>query len=71
MIIVGKLTRWCQSGSVAPYSHALSPHILKTVTFHNCVTTEIIYNTAHVYHEVLAWSRGPRLVTGALCRMPA
>ena len=59
MITVGELTRWCQSGSVAPHSHALSPHILETMTLHSYVTAEIICNTAHVYHKVLPWSRGP------------
>ena len=46
-ILVGKLSGWCPSGSLAPCS--------VTMTLHGCVTAEIPYNTAHACH-VLTWS---------------
>ena len=41
--------RW--SSSLAPRPLALAPHFVNN----DYVTTEIIYSTAHVCHEVLAW----------------
>ena len=41
MVSVGKLTRWHQSVSLSPRSHSFSPHILQTVTLHDCATVEI------------------------------
>ena len=52
-----KLTRWHQSGSLAPCSHALLPHVLETMTLHGCVTAEITYGTEHVHYEVPSWPR--------------
>ena len=39
------------------HSLALLPHVLEIMTLHDCVTVESIYGTAHVCHELLAWSQ--------------
>ena len=41
-------------------SGSFAPHFANNV----CITAEIIYNTAHVCHEVLTWSQGTYLVVG-------
>ena len=48
---------YCREVNKVAAGHALSPHVLWTMTLQGCVAADITYTTVHAHHELLARSR--------------